>query len=52
MPTVTTATRRQARSNADWDALTKDVIVPRLQAGEKMTAVRAARSCPRLSKLT
>lgn len=38
---MATTTRRTARSNADWDALARDVIVPRLAAGEKMTAIRA-----------
>src|SRR5690242_16902385 len=33
--------RREARSNAAWDALARDVIVPRLQEGESMTDIRA-----------
>lgn len=41
MAESTTTTRRATRSQAEWDALAKDVIVPRLAAGEQMTDIRA-----------
>ena len=41
MATTTTQTRRPVRSQADWDVLARDVIVPRLADGESMTAIRA-----------
>lgn len=41
MAASTTTTRRPTRSQSEWDALARDVIVPRLAAGEKMTDIRA-----------
>jgi hypothetical protein len=41
MAATTTQTRREARSNADWDELARTTIVPRLAAGAKMTDIRA-----------
>ena len=39
--TTDTPTRRTARTNAEWDAIALNTIVPRLAAGESMTAIRA-----------
>ena len=41
MATSNNTDRRPNRSQAEWDALALDVIVPRLQAGDKMTDIRA-----------
>lgn len=41
MAAVPTTDRRPSRSNAEWDQLAREVIVPRLQAGETMTSIRA-----------
>lgn len=38
---ATTTDRRAARSQADWDKLALEVIVPALQAGTSMTDIRA-----------
>jgi hypothetical protein len=39
--TESTTTRRANRTNEEWDKLALEVIVPRLQAGDTMTAIRA-----------
>lgn len=38
---ATSADRRAARSQAEWDTLALEVIVPALQAGTSMTEIRA-----------